>query len=138
MQYIKDNEVLYLIEHQNAVTCDYYNIRKMYHNPEANFDVIKVELLAVGSVQEELKAPYVLVLDFLGNIKNPTLDETIKRLQKFLEEREISCQVTEIPLKVTIVGIDLNDVCMLIDSDEFQNICNTVKSASVWHLFGTI
>jgi hypothetical protein len=137
MLFTNDNKILYSVEINGDGTCDMYNFRTMYHNPTAIYALLQVEFPQVGAIEGYLKTPFVLTLEFYNNIRNPNIDNLINKFTSLLNERELNFKIEENPLKIIVVDIEINDICMLIDLHEFQLLCIQLSIVSSWHLFGT-
>lgn len=137
MLLINDNQVLYSVELTGDGTCDMYNFRTMYHNPTANYDLLQVEFPQVGAIEGHLIAPFVLILEFYDNIRNLHIDSLINNVTSLLQEREFTFKIEVNPLKIIVVGIEINDIHMLIDLEEFQFVWNELTIMSACHLLGT-
>jgi hypothetical protein len=137
MLLVNNNEVLYSVELNGDGTCDMYNFRTMYHNSIANYSLLQIEFPNVGAVEARLTAPFVLILEFYSNIRNPQISSLLERVTSLLQEHEFNFKVEESPLRLVAVGMDVDDVCILINLEEFQLLCKELTSMSAWHFLGT-
>jgi len=117
---------------------DLYNFCSMNRNEEAVQGIVRweIEQFQLRGIQPNAAARYTLVLDFLANARTPRMTAVIARLQAFMVNQRFTPVVNEVPLRVSISDLRIEDVLNIIQNNEFQTINGAIANlgCSTWRL----
>lgn len=127
----------YIAEPVGEVFFDLYNFSSMSRTEEAVQTIINWNIGLLRLTGVRVNVEYNLVLDFLTITETlHTSSVTEKLLQYFSDKGFNSNYNNEIPFRLTIRNLKIEDVLSTIQDNTFQSLNNTVSSlnCSTWRL----